>query len=60
MNAWLLQQKKQHPKSLLRTLLGERVAKCLALELQALHWSAQAETSLAEIPDAVLADKAAT
>lgn len=55
MNAWLLQQKKQHPKSLLRTLLGERLAKSLVLELQALHWSAQAETAMAEIPDAVLA-----
>jgi predicted Rossmann fold flavoprotein len=55
MNAWLLLQKKQHPKSLLRTLLGERVAKSLVLELQALHWSAQAETAMAEIPDAVLA-----
>jgi CheY-like chemotaxis protein len=30
MSAWLLQQKKQHPKSLPRTLFGERVAKSLA------------------------------
>jgi predicted Rossmann fold flavoprotein len=60
MQAWLLQQKKQHPKSLLRTLLGERLAKSLMLELQTLHWSAQAETAMAEIPDAVLADIAAS
>jgi len=59
LNAWLLLQKKQHPRSLLRTLLGERLAKSLVLELQALHWSAQAETPLAEIPDAVLAGIAA-
>jgi predicted Rossmann fold flavoprotein len=55
MNAWLLLQKKQHPKSLLRTLLGERLAKSLVMELQALHWSAQADTAMAEIPDTVLA-----
>jgi len=59
MNTWLLAQKKQHPKSLLRTLLIERLAKSLVLELQTLFWSAQAETAMAEIPDAVLADIAA-
>ncbi len=52
----MLAQKKQHPKSLLRTLLSDRLAKSLVLELQALFWPAQAETSMAEIPDAVLAE----
>lgn len=35
------------------------MAKSLTLELQALHWSAEAETAMAEIPDAVLAGIAA-
>ncbi len=52
---WLLAQKKQHPKSLLRTPLTERMAKSLVQELQTLFWAEQAETALAEIPDAVLA-----
>lgn len=56
---WMLAQKKQHPRSLLRTLLVERLAKSLVQELQTLIWSAQAETAMAEIPDAVLADIAA-
>jgi predicted Rossmann fold flavoprotein len=60
MNIWLLAQKKQHPKSLLRTLLVERLAKSLVLELQTLFWSAQSEIAMAEIPDAVLADIAVT
>lgn len=51
---WLKAQKKVHPKSLLRTLLGERLAKGLVQELQALFWPAQAETPMAEVPDAVL------
>ncbi|MDQ8038179.1 MAG: NAD(P)/FAD-dependent oxidoreductase [Pedobacter sp.] len=57
--AWLLAQKKQHAKSLLRTLLSERLAKSLVLELQTLFWAAQAETAMAEIPDARLAEIAA-
>jgi len=51
---WLKSQKKNQPKSLLRTLLGERLAKSLVLELQTLLWLAQAETAMAEIPDTVL------
>ncbi|HEX6591124.1 MAG TPA: NAD(P)/FAD-dependent oxidoreductase [Moraxellaceae bacterium] len=59
LQAWMLAQKKQHPRSLLRTLLADRLAKSLVQELQTLIWSAQAETAMAEIPDAVLADIAA-
>jgi predicted flavoprotein YhiN len=46
--------KKSHPKSLLRTLLGDRLAKSLAQDLQALLWLEQAETAMAQIPDTVL------
>lgn len=51
---WLKAQKKSHPKSLLRTLLGERLAKSLVQELQTLFWPAQADAAMAEIPDALL------
>ncbi|MBW7014731.1 NAD(P)/FAD-dependent oxidoreductase [Pseudomonas sp. N040] len=53
--AWLLERKKSQPRSLLRSLLGERLARSLVEELQALFWPAHAETPMAEIPDAVLA-----
>lgn len=56
---WLKAQKKNHPKSLLRTLLSERLAKSLVQELQTLLWLAQAETAMAGIPDAVLETVAA-
>ena len=59
MQAWLLQRKKSHPRSLLRTLLGETLARSLVEELQALFWPAHAETPMAEIPDAVLLQVAA-
>lgn len=55
MAAWLKDQKRQHPRTLLRTLLGERLAKGLVLELQTLLWPTLAETPLADIPDAALA-----
>lgn len=51
---WLKAQKKSHPKSLLRTLLGERLAKSLVQELQTLFWPAQADAAMAEMPDALL------
>ena len=51
---WLKAQKKSHPKSLLRTLLGERLAKSLVQELETLFWPVQADTAMAEIPDALL------
>ena len=56
---WLLSLKRTHPKSLLRTLLAEhstvRLAKSLVLELQAELWEKHADTTLAQIPDTVLA-----
>lgn len=57
--AWLLQQKKEHPRSLLRTVLAPVLAKSLVQELQTLFWPAWAETALAEMPDAALLDVAA-
>lgn len=56
----LLQAKTQQPRSLLRTVLGSMGSKALVLELQALLWSAWAETPLAEIPDRVLRELAET
>ena len=52
--AWLLKQKLATPKVLLRTLLSEKLPKSLVMELQALFWSAHAETPLAQIPDTAL------
>lgn len=57
--AWLLQQKKEHPRSLLRTLLAPLLAKSLVQELQTLFWSSWAETAMAEMPDAALLEIAA-
>jgi predicted Rossmann fold flavoprotein len=54
MDTWLKQQKQQHPKSLLRTLLCEKMAKSLVLELQTLLWPEHADTAMAHIPDVVL------
>lgn len=51
---WLHQQKKEHPRSLLRTLLQPLLAKSLVQELQTLFWPKWAETAMAEIPDSVL------
>lgn len=51
---WLRQQKKDHPKSLLRTLLTPMLAKSLVQELQVLFWPSWAETAMAEVPDAAL------
>jgi predicted Rossmann fold flavoprotein len=55
---WFKAQKKTHPKSLLRTLLSERLAKSLVLELQTLLWPAQAETAIAELADIALEELA--
>ncbi|MBC7752225.1 MAG: NAD(P)/FAD-dependent oxidoreductase [Candidatus Saccharibacteria bacterium] len=51
---WLKQQKQQHPKSLLRTLLYDRLVKSLVLELQTLLWENHAETAMGQMPDTVL------
>jgi predicted Rossmann fold flavoprotein len=53
---WLKQQKQQHPKSLLRTLLYDRLVKSLVLELQTLLWENHAETAMGQMPDTVLDD----
>lgn len=53
---WLKQQKQQHPKSLLRTVLHEKLAKSLVQELQALWWPDLAEIALAQWPDTKLAE----
>jgi hypothetical protein len=54
MDTWLKQQKQLHPKSLLRSLLSEKIAKSLVLELQTLLWPEHADTAMAHIPDVVL------
>ena len=54
MHTGMLTRKQSHPRSLLRTLLAEALARSLVEELQALLWPAYAETPLAEIPDAML------
>ena len=54
MQAWLLSRKQSQPRSLLRTLLAEQLARSLIDELQTLLWPAYAETPIAEIPDAIL------
>lgn len=56
--AWLKAQKRLHAKSLLRTLLSERLPKALVLELQTLLWPSWAETTMAAIPDVALAELA--
>lgn len=47
----LQKQKRQRPKSVLRTVLIDSLPRALVIELQALLWPQQAETPLAEIPD---------
>lgn len=48
---WLLGEKQQGGKKLLKTLLNQRLAKSLVNELQALWWPESAEKSLAEFSD---------
>ena len=54
LESWLKDQKRAQAKSLLRTILSERLAKALVLELQTLLWPNWAETPLAAIPDVAL------
>jgi len=51
---WLKDAKQRQAKSLLRTVLSERLPKKLVLELEALWWSENSETPLAEITDTQL------
>lgn len=55
LEAWFKDRKKAHPKALLRTLLADRLAKGLVLELQTLLWPVWAEIAITDIPDAALA-----
>lgn len=48
---WLLQEKQQHPKQLLRTSLHAHFPKKLLLALQSLLWSDVQETELSNIKD---------
>jgi len=51
----LMAWKREHPKSLLRTLLDHELPRKLVLELEQLRWPELAETALAEWPNARLA-----
>ena len=53
---WLLKQKRQHSKNLLRTIMAELAAKSLVLELQQLVWPNEAEIALAQITDVRLTE----
>jgi len=53
---WLKDAKLQQGKSVLRTILSERLPKKLVLELEALWWQQDSETPLAEMTDAQLQD----
>ncbi len=55
LEGWFKDRKKAHPRALLRTLLADRLAKGLVLELQVMLWPAWAETAITDIPDAALA-----
>ncbi|WP_281273378.1 NAD(P)/FAD-dependent oxidoreductase [Sinobacterium caligoides] len=54
MGEWLKAQKSRSPKSLVRTLVGQHLAKALVVELQQLFWPAQSETAIAEATDSQL------
>lgn len=54
LSATFLALKKAHPKSVLRTLLSERLAKNLVLELQTLLWPKHSDSILADWSDAQL------
>ncbi|XID76019.1 NAD(P)/FAD-dependent oxidoreductase [Alkanindiges sp. WGS2144] len=48
---WLLDKKQQQPKTLLRTVLQEHLAKNLIVELQQLLWATHSERPLNQWPD---------
>ncbi|HCH25071.1 MAG TPA: aminoacetone oxidase family FAD-binding enzyme [Oceanospirillaceae bacterium] len=50
-SAWLITAKQQQGKSLLKTLLGQKLAKSLVNELQQLWWPQLATTPISEISD---------
>lgn len=51
---WLKQKKQQQPKSLLRTVLLELLAKSMVHELQQLIWPAESEIALGQLADNTL------
>jgi len=51
---YLLNAKREQPKSLLRTVLGTSLPRALVAELQLLFWPEVAETPLAEVSDDTL------
>ncbi len=51
MQSCLRELKRSHPRSLLRTVLADYLAKALVLELQTLLWPTLSEKPLADIPD---------
>jgi predicted Rossmann fold flavoprotein len=48
---WLLEAKKQHGKSLLKTVLSHKLSKALVNELQTLWWAGSSNLALAEFND---------
>lgn len=54
LSQWLIDKKQAQPKSLLRTVLSEIMAKSIVLELQQLVWPQHSDTALGQLPDAVL------
>jgi len=52
--AWLLEAKAAQPRTLLRTVIGGRLARALVVELQDLLWPEQADIPLAEISNDTL------
>lgn len=55
---FLLIQKAEQPKAMLRTVLSESLPRKLVLELEALWWPEQAEKPLAELPGQLLEEVA--
>jgi predicted flavoprotein YhiN len=51
---WLVDAKQGQGKSLLRTVLQQKLGKALVAELQALWWPRQAETTMAEFTNHTL------
>ncbi|MFT5711449.1 MAG: putative Rossmann fold flavoprotein, partial [Halioglobus sp.] len=53
-STWLIEQKFPHGKSLLKTVLQQKLSKALVAELQSLWWPEQGNTPLAEFNDKTL------
>lgn len=53
---FLLEQKKQQPKAMLRTVLAQLLPKKLVQELETLWWSEQSDKTLAELSEQLLSE----